>query len=104
MAGRSQQESEQPAKVYQLDAVDAKVDAINGKIDKLLEQTSGLVTTGQLSQAEKAVKEYVTDEIQKVHLEYRPFKRNASWLVKLVIGQIIAAFIVGAITLWVFSR
>jgi len=104
MAGRSQQESEQPAKVYQLDAVDSKVDTINDKLDKLLEQTSGLVTTSQLSHSEKEIKEYVDDVIDKVHLEYRPFKRNASWLVKLVIGQIVTLVIVGIFTVWIFSR
>jgi hypothetical protein len=104
MANRSQQESEQPAKVYQLDAVDAKVDTINTKLDTLLRQTSGLVTTSQLSEAERDVKEYVNDALEKVHLEYRPFKRNASWLTKLVIGQIVTVTIAALFTAWIVLK
>lgn len=95
MAARSQSESEQPAKVYQLDAVDAKVDSVITKLDKVLEQTNGLVTTSQLSQSEKDMKDKINEEIDKVHLEYGPLKRNASWLFKTVVALILAALIEG---------
>lgn len=95
MARRTQQESEQPAKVYQLDAVEGKVDNMNDKLDKLLQQTSGLVTTGQLSQAEKEVREKIKEEVDKINLEYGPMKRNADWLFKTVVGLILAALIEG---------
>jgi hypothetical protein len=97
MAVRTQQESEQPAKVYQLDAVESKVDAALNKLDTVITQTRGLVTETQLSAVKKEMEEYVDSEISKVHLEYRPTKRNAAWLVKLVIGQIVTLIIGSAV-------
>jgi len=95
MTSRSQQESEQPAKVYQLDAVDKKVDSMNEKLDTLLQQTSGLVTTNQLSQTERELREKIKEEVDKVNLEYGPMKRNSDWLFKTVVGLILAALIEG---------
>ncbi len=89
MSARSQEESEQPAKVYQLDAVDFKVNQINDKLDKLLEQTSGLVTPSQLKAVEDSIKAYVDDEVEKVHLEYGPLKRNVTWLLRTMIGALV---------------
>lgn len=96
MAGRSQTESEQPAKVYQLDAVDKKVDEALGKLDTLLTQTSGLVTPAQLTASEKKLEEKLSEEVTKIHLEYRPMKRNIQWLLRTVLGQIIV-LVIGAI-------
>lgn len=90
MAHRSQGESEQPAKVYQLDAVESKVDVALEKLDALLTQTSGLVTTGQLSAAEKILRESINEEVEKIHLEYRPMKRNVTWFTRVIIGEGIA--------------
>ncbi len=89
MGSRSQGESEQPAKVYQLDAVQTQVDALgrqlNEKMDKILEQTSTLVTEERLK-----------DEVAKIHLKYGPMKSNITWftrtLVITIIGQIVVAY------------
>lgn len=92
---RTQEESEKPVKTYQLDAVEEKVDSINDKMDKLLQQTSGLVTTSQLSQAEKEIREKIKEEVEKINLEYGPMKRNADWLFKTVVGLVLTALIEG---------
>lgn len=95
---RSQNESEQPAKVYQLDAVDSKVEQALGMLNKVLEQTSGLATQAELIALEKSIREYVDDEVKKVHLEYGPMKKNATWFVRLVIGAIVGQM---AIIAWI---
>lgn len=99
---RPQDESEQPAKVYQLDAVENKVDQVNEKLDTLLKQTSGLVTVSQLAGSEKAMKEQISEEVEKIHLKYGPMKRNLSWFIKAsvvqmlaIIGQAIIIFMIG---------
>lgn len=103
MPGRSQVESEQPAKVYQLDAVDKKVDDVLVKIDQLLSQTSGLVTVTQLSITEKGLQDKIDEEVEKIHLKYGPTQRNASWLMRALIVEGIA--IVGqAIILWMIAK
>lgn len=95
MEQRSQAESEQPAKVYQLDAVMNKVLEVNGKLDMLLTQTSGLVTTAQLSASEQTTHEKIKEEIDKIHLEYGPLKRNINWLFRTIVGE--AAVIIGEV-------
>lgn len=87
MTARTQSESEQPAKVYQLDAVESKVDVALSKLNTIITQTSGLVTESQLSAVKKEVEDHTDEEIKKVHLVYGPMKRNISWFVKAIIGQ-----------------
>jgi len=93
MEQRTQTESEQPAKVYQLDAVMVKVTEVNNKLDTLLQQTSGLVTTSQLSGTEQNINEKIKEEVEKIHLEYGPLKRNMNWLFRTIAGE--AIIIVG---------
>lgn len=104
MALRSQQESEQPAKVYQLDAVESKLNDALTKLDTVINQTKGVVTSEQLVTAKKEILEEVDKRIEisteAIHLEYRPMKQNLTWFVRAVIGQgivIIAGFVVAAI-------
>lgn len=101
MTRRPQDESEQPAKVYQLDAVENKVDQAITKLDTILNQTSGLVTVSQLSTTERQLKDQIEEEVEKIHLKYGPLKRNVSWFIKVavvqglaIIGQAIILFII----------
>lgn len=87
MVARSQKDSEQPAKVYQLDALESKVDDALSKLNTIITQTSGLVTETQLLAVRKEMEEHVADEVKKIHLVYGPTKRNISWFVKAIIGQ-----------------
>lgn len=95
MEQRSQAESEQPAKVYQLDAVMNKVLEVNGKLDMVLTQTSGLVTTSQLSASEQNINEKIKEEVEKIHLEYGPVKRNVNWMFRTIVGE--ATIIIGEV-------
>lgn len=104
MAARTQTESEQPAKVYQLDAVDKKVDEALGKLDTLLTQTGNLVTPSQLEAAELRMEEKLMEEVKKIHLTYGPMKRNISWLLRTVIGQIVGLVVVAIVSYYMVTK
>jgi hypothetical protein len=103
---KTQAESEQPAKVYQLDAVETKVDEALGKLDTLIKQTKGVVTIEQLSVQKKEildeVDEKIAGEVQLIHAEYKPTKDNLIWFVRLIVAQgvVIVGGIVTAVLLW----
>lgn len=82
---RPQDESEQPAKVYQLDAVENKVDTAIGKLDAILKQTSGVVTRKQME-------DYVQKEINDAVAPLVAHKNNVlklGWtMLTLVIADI----------------
>lgn len=102
MTRRPQDESEQAAKVYQLDAVESKVDQAITKLDAILAQTNGLVTVTQLGTSERQLKEQIQEEVEKINLTYGPMKRNVSWFIKAIIiegiaiiGQGVIIFMIG---------
>lgn len=80
VAKKTQEELEQTVKGYQLEAVETKVDAMNLKLDTILTQTNGLVTPAQLEDAKIALKDYVKEEIKKIHLTYNPLKTKINTL------------------------
>lgn len=100
MVGRTQQESEQPAKVYQLDAVNEKVSNLidistkmTAQMEKILDQTNGLVTQSQLMGLEKDFEDKLQNHKKEVDLKYGPMKRNASRLLWIIISAIVAQII-----------
>ena len=94
---RSQTESEQPAKVYQLDAVESKVDRALDLLDTVVRNTSGLVSETRLTQVreeiDKDVDEKIEESEKKIHLEYRPFKAAAYWLAGIVVAGLVGQYI-----------
>lgn len=97
MAKLTQEELEQPAKVYQIEAVEREITNINkslitvsGKLDKVITQTSGVVTKSQLDIELSKIKD---DILKEVDLKYEPTKKASWWVSALVItvlaGQII---------------
>lgn len=100
--GRSQIESEAPAKVYQLDALDSKLDSYqletNEKLDTLLNQTKGVITIDQahamIKESEIEVRKWVESEVQKIHLEYGPTKKGAWWVGGVIVTAVIGQFII----------
>lgn len=117
-AKKTQKESEQPAKVYQLDAVQAKVDsidkqvtegfkAVNDSLQALILKSNTQVTPQQLADNIAAIKKSLEDElestvkdaVEKIHLEYKPIKDNNRWLIRaisaqgiIIVAQIIVMF------------
>lgn len=83
MVSKSQEELEQPAKVYQLNSVETKVDAMNLKLDTLLTQTSTFVSQSQLQ-------EILNERDKKIHLVYGPMKRNLTWFIRTSIVEALA--------------
>lgn len=85
----NQTELEQPAKNYQLKAVEAELKHISEKINVVINQTNGLATTVALEEAQKDMKDYVDNKVELVHSEYGPLKRNVTWFTKTLIGAVI---------------
>lgn len=107
MSKRSQAESESPAKMYQLDAVENKVDQVIGQLKVVIDNTSGLVTQLQLEEARRDFKDIIVEleadfddklDTQKnqVDLKYGPVLRQNKALWALV-GTAVVAIIVQAI-------
>lgn len=79
---KSQEESEKPAKVYQLDAVikeiaDFRTD-INGQLGAILGEVKGVVTQSQLDTTVATLKTYVDEQTKSlskdIKLRYEPTK------------------------------
>lgn len=104
MAGPSQQELEQPAKVYQLNAVDAKVDQALQLLGEINKSVTGVVTVGQMEAHVRTVrdelaKEFDTKlatEVKAIHLKYSPTYKGIWWAVS-GIGSILIAILVNNI-------
>lgn len=92
---KTQAELEQPAKVYQLEAVAKDVIDIKAILGVIKDQTSGLVSNAQLEISEKKQEGYtdkaVKEAISKVHLEYRPFKNGAYWFASIIILAVVGS-------------
>lgn len=94
---RTQTESEQPAKVYQLDAVESKVDRALSLLDTVVRNTSDLVSETRLTSVKKDIDDSVDEKIKesekKIHLEYRPFKTAAYWLAGIVVIALVGQWV-----------
>lgn len=115
MTKKSQEESEQPAKVYQLDALGEQVkvlqetmktgfDRVNANVNTLLVKSESQVTPQQLSDNLKAVRkeasDSLTEEVKKIHLIYGPLKDNNKWFIRAIVTQ--AVVIVGQLVFLVY--
>lgn len=96
MAGKTQSELEQAAKVYQLQMLDAKLETIGLQLKKIVEQTASSVSVSQLDAARNDWKDDLAEAVKDIHSEYRPMlKRNrALWgligtLFLMIVGQAI---------------
>jgi len=96
MAGKTQSELEQAAKVYQLQMLDAKLDSMGLQLKTILNQTSGLVTLAQLEATKTYFKEKLEEAVKDINAEYRPLlRRNKTlWgligaLFLMIVGQAI---------------
>lgn len=111
MTKKTQEESEQPAKVYQLDAVQSKVDSIdkqvtegfkvvNESLQALILKSNSQVTPQQLADNITAVTKTTDDKLktlkETIDLEYSPIKENNKWLIRaiatqgvIIVGQVV---------------
>lgn len=87
---KSQSELEQPAKVYQVDAVEVKVDTVLDQLDTILKRTNGLVTSHQLQIIKEGLEKDIVENVKDIHAEYRPKFQRTEWLYKIVIGETIS--------------
>lgn len=72
MASKSQQELEQPAKVYQLEAVISSIEDMrrdfNGQLRTIINQTAGIVSQIQLKDSEKKVNSRIDNEVKDINI------------------------------------
>lgn len=96
MTNKTQTELEQPAKVYQLDAVERKVEQALDKLDTIVNSVSGVVTnshlearlkeqgiefSNQMNTLEQKMSKSISSEVQKIHLKYNPTYKGIWWVV-----------------------
>lgn len=97
MTRKSQQDLEQPAKVYQLDAVEVKVDQALAKLDQIANSVNGVTTRIEVETmievSKKEIKEDVTEQIAKIHLEYGPTKKGVWWVISSIGAVLIAQLV-----------
>lgn len=107
--GKTQAELEQPAKVYQVEAVASKVDQLidahadtDRKLTTVLEnQISAKQFEDRLLAISTAFDEKLKDEIYKVHVAYGPFKKYVSRMAWIIFSQLVV--IVGGIILLIVN-
>lgn len=94
MAGKSQQELEKPAKVYQVDAVETKVDQALALLQTISAQTTGVINQTQLDTAIaevlKEAKDHTNNEVKLVNADYGPLKRTIVKFAWIIITAIVA--------------
>lgn len=100
---RTQIELEAPAKVYQLDALDTKIDGIINQLGIIERQTANTVTVAQmeerLKEYEVDMKEHVANEVKLIHSEYKPIKNGAWIVVSAVVLGIVAQVVLNILNL-----
>ncbi len=107
MAAKNQTELEQPAKVYQLDAIEVKVDQALKTLDMIANQTAGVVSQLQLQDAIKEIKAYTDNEVadskQSIMDKFTPMQKAMSKFVWLVVGSLTAA-VIQAVIIYVIAK
>lgn len=102
-SNKSQSELEAPAKVYQLDALDTKIDGIINQLSTIERQTASTVTVTQMEdrikESEKESREYTDGLRKEIHLEYGPIKRGAWVVVGAVVLGIVAQVVLNLLNL-----
>lgn len=93
MARSTQEEMEQPAKQWQMEAINTEMKSVNSKLDNLLNAQNGYATQSQLEDIEKAAKKYTDDEIAKLKAKYDlPYKLIWAALTAAVVQTIYLAY------------
>lgn len=98
MDRKSQTELEQPAKVYQLEALGDKVDEALRKLDQIANSVNGVTTRADveamIAKAKDEIRSDIEDEVKKIHLKYSPAQKGAMWLFGTVMGAFIIQLVV----------
>lgn len=114
---KTQEELEQPAKVYQLEALGSQFsalqtttkdgfDRLTASVNTLLIKSESQVTPQQLQDNLQVLKgsleTQIEEEVKKIHLTYKPLKDNNKWLIRaiatqsiIIVGQLILVLIIG---------
>lgn len=88
---------EAPVKGYQLEKLTVAIkdmkEEFGSKLNTVIAETKGTATKHDLDVEikahDEAIREYIRQEIRKMHLTYGPLKRGAIWLAATVITALI---------------
>lgn len=118
-ARKTQKELEQPAKNYQIEAVEnnlknltnemrSNFTTVNQNIQTLITKSEGQVSPQtfqeSLTALRTSIEQRIEEEVEKIHLRYAPMKDNLKWLLRTVVVTTIG--ILGQImfTLYIVNR
>lgn len=94
----SKEDLEKPVNGYQFLLLLQKIDALNGTVETIKNNTTSVVTHAQLAASEKKSKDYVDKEIddavELVHEKYKPIVTEHNWVKYTLIGHVIIQVIV----------
>jgi hypothetical protein len=102
---KTQTELESPAKVYQLIAIETKVDSLFEVVKKIEANTTGVATVGYVAGAiekvedelRKYIDKEISDTVVNIHAKYEPMQKEHEWVKYTVIGGIALQLIVAGI-------
>lgn len=89
---KSTQEMEQPAKQWQMEAINTEMKAVNVKLDNLLSTQNGYASQSQLKEIEDKSKAYTDSQLNVLKAKYDPLYKLFWALMTAVLVQ--AAFLV----------
>jgi hypothetical protein len=72
---KSTEEMEQPAKQWQVEAVNVQLKEVSHKLDQLLQSQKDYVTHSQLEETSKQHREYTDDKVRVLETKYGPIYR-----------------------------
>lgn len=110
----SQEELEQTVKGYQLAAVEDRLDMFEKNIMSSIDRLTTTVTANPsvspatLESTRQAVqsefKQLLKQEIEKIHLEYSPVKKQIQWVWRTAGGQILGLAIQAVFMFFIFRN
>lgn len=87
---KSQEESEKPAKVYQVDALHTEIVAVKKLLEDQNTYIKGAASVEYVEGRFVTIKEWVSTEIKLVKAEYRPVLGNARWAARTSIAAFVS--------------
>lgn len=85
---KTTEEMEQPAKQWQMEAINTEIKSVNVKLDNLLSAQNGYVSQVQLEETEKTAKEYTDNQLSVLKAKYDPLYKLFWSLLAAVLAQV----------------
>lgn len=86
---KTTEEMEQPAKQWQMEALNTELKEVNSKLDNIMRSQNSYVSQAQLKEVERKTKEYADNKVSVLRAKYDPLYRLFWALVTAVAVQAI---------------